>query len=213
MAGPAPARAPCGMPCARKPDRPCRAGRRTQRRPPLPAVWFSWAPQAGLPPGSRAARAQLDARHGIVRPRSPKGAAGQSRRTGMRREPVAVMSEATPSRKANRQAHSACGGAAKGGMGAGAAARRLARRIRQPWTGSRDGNRARAAAPAGMPKGARRAGSKAARRRGVTPNGPAGLRSGQRQRRAGNQIFGPVAFIAFNGTRHGYFCLMCLLKL
>ena len=69
-------RAPCGMPCARKPDRPCRAGRRTQRCPPLPAVWFSWAPQAGLPPGSRAARARPDARHGIVVPRSPKGAAG-----------------------------------------------------------------------------------------------------------------------------------------
>ena len=47
-----------------------------QRCPPPPAAWFFWAPQAGLPPGSRAARAQPDARHGIVRPRSPKGAAG-----------------------------------------------------------------------------------------------------------------------------------------
>ena len=136
-----------------------------------------------------------------------RGPRGQNRRTGMRREPVAVMSEATQSRKANRQAYSACGGAAKGGMGASAAARRLARRIRQPWTGSWDGNRARAAAPAGMPKGARRAGSKAARRRGVTPNGPAGLRSGQRQRRAGNPIFGPIAFIALNACMRSTFAL------
>ena len=188
MADPAPARAPCGMPCARGPDRPCRAVWRTSRsvaRPCRPLVPLG-------PAGRPAARAQPDARHGTVRPRSPKGAAGPK-------------PEDRPVRHA--------AGRPKGGMGAGAAARRPARRIRQPWTGSRDGSSARAAAPAGMPKGARRAGSKAARRRGVTPNGPAGLRSGQRQRRAGNPIFGPVAFIAFNGTPHGYFCLMCLLKL
>ena len=189
MADPAPARIPCGMPCARGPDRPCRAVWRTSRsvaRPCRPLVPLG-------PAGRPAARSRAAGR--VPRDRQaaqPKGGRGA---------------------KAGGQARAACGGAAKGGMGAGAAARRLVRRIRQPWTGSRDGNRARAAAPAGMPKGARRAGSKAARRRGVTPNGPAGLRSGQRQRRAGNPIFGPVAFIAFNGTRHGYFCLMCLLKL
>ena len=161
------------------------AGGRNAARPCRPLVLLR---SAGRP----AAKVQPDARHGIIRPRSPKGAAGPK-----------------PTDRPIRHA----AGRPKGGMGAGVAARRLARRIRQPWTGSRDGNRARAAAPAGMPKGARRAESKAARRRGVTPNEPAGLRSGQRQRRAGNQIPCPVDFIAFNGTRHGYFCLMCLLKL
>ena len=177
---PAPARAPCGMPCARKPDRPCRAGRRTQRCPPLPTA------------GS----------FEIRRPACRQGAAGRAPR-----DHPAAQPKGGRGAKTDGQTHSACGGAAKGGMGASAAARRLVRRIRQPWTGSWDGNRARAAAPAGMPKGARRAGSKAARRRGVTPNGPAGLRSGQRQRRAGNPIFGPIAFIALNACMRSTFAL------
>ena len=47
----------------------------------------------------------------------------------------------------------------------------------------------------------------------ATPNGPAGLRSGRRQRLAGNQTFCPADFIAFNETAHGRFCLVYLLKL
>ena len=116
-------------------------------------------------------------------PRRP-GAAGRAPRDRQAAQPKGGRGA-----KTDGQAHAACGGAAKWGMGASAAARRLVRRIRQPWAGSWDGNRARAAAPAGMPKGARRAGSKVAKRCGGTPNGPAGLRFGQRQRRAGNQIF------------------------
>ena len=97
--------------------------------------------------------------------------------------------------KTGGQARAACGGAAKGGMGAGAA---------HPMTVDRipERNRAR-----------QRPGSKAAKRYGGMPNGPAGLRSGQRQRRAGNQILCPVDFIAFSRTLHGCFCLMHLLKL
>ena len=66
---------------------------------------------------------------------------------------------------------------------------------------------------AGTAHARRRPGSRAAKRRRGTPNGPAGLRSGQRQRRAGNQILCPVDFIAFNETLHGRFCLVYLLKL
>ena len=142
---------------------------------------------------------------GFLGPRRPacrQGAAGRAPRDHQAAQPNGGRRA-----KTDGQTHSACGGASKGGMGASAAARRLVRRIRQPWTGSWDGNRARAAAPAGMPKGARRAGSKAARRRGGTPNGPAGLRSGQRQRRAGNPIFGPVAFIALNACMRSTFAL------
>ena len=57
------------------------AGGRSAARPCRPLVLLR---SAGRP----AAKAQPDARHGIIRPRSPKGARGQNRRTdpfGMRR--------------------------------------------------------------------------------------------------------------------------------
>ena len=91
MAGPAPARAPCGMPCARKPDRPCRAGRRTQRCPPLPTA------------GS----------FEIRRPACRQGAAGRAPRDHQAAQPKGGRGV-----KTDGQTHSACGGAAKGGMGA-----------------------------------------------------------------------------------------------
>ena len=67
--------------------------------------------------------------------------------------------------------------------------------------------------PASMPRNARRAGSKAARRRRGTPNGPAGLRSGQRQRQTGSPIFYPVDFIAFNRILHYCFFYAYRIKL
>ena len=67
--------------------------------------------------------------------------------------------------------------------------------------------------PEREPRTRRRPGSKAAKRYGGTPNGPAGLRSGQRQRRAGNQIFCPVDFIAFNRIPHYCFFHVYLINL
>ena len=100
-------------------------------RPALTVPYFfcRQLSKAGLsgPAGRPAARAQPDARHGIVWPRSPKGAAGPK-----------------PTDRPVRHA----AGRPKGAWAP-------VRRIRRPWTGSQDGNRARAAAPAGMPKGAR----------------------------------------------------------
>ena len=148
------------MPCARGPDRPCRAGRRTQHCPPLPAVWFSWAPQAGLPPRSRAARAQPDELHGIVRPRSPKGAAGPKptdrpvRRGGQRghgrqcggQAPCAArsMTVGRIPRREPRTRGSACRhakGRPAGGVKGGKAARGDAKRARRPkiWAAATPG--------------------------------------------------------------------------
>ena len=101
---PAPARAPCGMPCARGPDRPCRAGRRTQHRPPLQAVWFfgprkpacrsgvaGRAPrdrQAAQPKGDRRAKTDGQACGGSRWRLCPRPSVPQSQRAnpcGMRR--------------------------------------------------------------------------------------------------------------------------------
>ena len=93
MADPAPARIPCGMPCARGPDRPCRAVWRTSRsvaRPCRPLVPLG-------PAGRPAARSRAAGR--VPRDRQaaqPKGGRGA---------------------KAGGQARAACGGAAKGGHG------------------------------------------------------------------------------------------------
>ena len=160
-----------------------------------PAACLARANRIGpaAPAGGRNA-ARLCRPSGFLGPRRPacrQGAAGRAPRDRRTAQPKGGRGV-----KTDGQTHSACGGAAKGGMGAGAA---------HPMTVGR--------IPGREPRARRRPGSRAAKRRRGTPNGPAGLRSGQRQRRAGNQIPCPVDFIAFNGTRHGYFCLMYLLKL
>ena len=110
---------------------------------------------------------------GTRRPACRQGAAGRAPRDRRAAQPKGGRGA-----KTGGQTHAACDGAAKGGMGASAA---------HPMTVDR--------IPEREPRTRRRPGSKAAKRYGGMPNGPAGLRSGQRQRRAGNQILCQVDFI------------------
>ena len=140
------------------PDRPCRAGRRTQHRPPLPAVWFFGPRRPACRPGV-AGRAPRDRQ--AAQPKGDRRA--KNRRTGMRREPVAVMSEAIRPAKPTGKSMRHAAGRPKGAWAPVQRPGALRGAFDDRGPGSRDGNRARAAAPAGMPKGARRAGSKAAK--------------------------------------------------
>ena len=127
---------------------------------------------------------------GTRRPACRQGAAGRAPRDRQAAQPKGDRGA-----KTDGQARAACGGAAKGSMGASAA---------HPMTVDRIPEREPRAAAPGVK------GGKAAQ---GTPNGPAGLRSGQRQRRAGNQIFCPVDFIAFNRIPHYCFFHVYLINL